>query len=104
MATYAQAAYDLVQSRHLHGHIVAEGGLFTRGMDDGEEGMVSGHTIVIDLAGQGQDLRVYEVLFSNDGTGVILQAAASISNGALMPDSFSYDLIRGEVENVEVDS
>lgn len=93
--TFEQFAHNFISEMHPGGCIVAEGGLFSHSMD---EDHIAGSTIVIDLAGQGQDLRVYEVLFHRDGTGFAMLAA---SNSHVHDDApqfdFTYNLVGGEV-------
>jgi hypothetical protein len=95
---YAEAAFNIIQDMHPGGCIVAEGGVYRQGDDTP---VVSGHTIVIDLAGQGQDLRVYEVMFHPNGDGVVYLAASNtdIHEHAYL-EGFRYDLVDGNVTNV----
>lgn len=90
---YEDVAEQIVQSCHPGGEIVATGHV----VDFGDEPIASGHTLVLDTRGQGQDLRVYEVIFHKDGTGVYLQAAGSYSQGSQMPEDFKWDLVCGQV-------
>lgn len=92
---YEDASRAIVQSLHIGGDVLAVGHVHPSGDDIRP---IAGNTVVIDLGGQGQDVRVYEVIFYADGSGVYLCVASTYQEGASMPEDLKFNLVDGKVE------
>lgn len=99
MADYHGAAEEVIKKMFPQAAILGTGGLFTGG--DDSDGMITGYTVTLDMAGQGQEVRVYEVIFNNDGTGMALLVANGPRIGEGEENVFNFNLIEGEVKVVQ---
>ena len=81
-------AREVIAQRLPYAEIISIGGAFT-GYDD--EPPFDVRTVTLDMRGQGQDVRVYEVTFYEGGTG---QSYCVASSGMVEHDSrvFEYEV------------